>query len=50
MREITMIHNPNAEQEEWRAEDFNCGGEGNTDLALFAGPFAEPRARGLPND
>lgn len=45
MREIKVIHDPDAEQEEWRVEDYDCDGEGNTAVAIFAGPYAEQRAK-----
>jgi hypothetical protein len=44
VREIKVIHDPDAEQEERRVEDFDCDGVGNTAVAIFAGPFAESRA------
>jgi len=45
MREIRIVHNPDAEQDEWWVEDEDCDGEGGMAVAIFAGPFAEGRAK-----
>jgi hypothetical protein len=45
MRDIKVIHDPDAEQEEWRVEDHDCDGDGGMAVAIVAGPFAEARAK-----
>ena len=45
MPEITVIYDPGAEEEEWRVEGHNCDGDGGMAVAVFAGSFAEARAR-----
>ena len=45
MREIKIVHNADAEQEERWVEDFDCDGEGGMAIAIFSGPFAEGRAK-----